>query len=135
MRPVELYAPQSYIQAEPWQRELVINGCGPGGWLGWMVPETMYGLDVSEACDVHDWMYVTGLTIEDKERADRAFLNNLLRIIDANTSWWLLRRLRYRRARLYFEAVRDFGGPAFWSRKNVPEELFTFFPSPIPEGA
>jgi hypothetical protein len=126
MKAVELYAPPSYIQATPEERKRVVNGCGPGGWLRLLVPETMYGLDVSEACNIHDWMYVTGLTIEDKDTADRVFLNNLLRIIDANTSWWLLRRLRYRRARTYYNAVHDFGGPAFWHGKNQPEELFVF---------
>lgn len=131
MKAVELYAPQSYIQATTEERKRVVNGCGAGGWLRALVPDTMYGLDVSEACNIHDWMYATGLTIEDKAAADRVFLNNLLRIIDANTSWWLLRRLRYRRARTYFEAVQHFGGPAFWTGKNQPGELFVYQPGAV----
>jgi hypothetical protein len=132
VKPVELYAPQSYIQATPEERRQVVNGCGAGGWLRHLVPDRIYGLKVEEACDIHDWMYATGLTIEDKELADRVFLNNLLRIIDANTRWGWLRRLRYLRARKYFEAVQHFGGPAFWKGKNQPEELFTYEPiSPL----
>ena len=129
MKPVELYAPQSYIQATPAERERVINGCGPGGWLERLVPDTMYRLDVSEPCNIHDWMYVTGLTIEDKQRADRAFLNNLVRVIDANTHWGWLRRLRYRRARTYYEAVSNYGGPWFWRNKNQPEDVFIYNPA------
>ena len=128
MKPVELYAPQSYIQANPHDRTYRVNGCGPGGWLNRLVPDTIYGLDVSEACNIHDWMYFVGLTIEDKERADRVMLNNLIRIIDANTSFGWLRRLRYRRARTYYDAVCTFGGPFFWHGKNPPEELFIFDP-------
>jgi hypothetical protein len=128
MNPVELFAPQSYIQATPYERHQVANGCGPGGWLQYLIPATIYGLKIEEPCNIHDWMYATGLTNEDKAIADRVFLNNLLRIIDANTRWDWLRWLRYRRARKYFEAVEHFGGPAFWKRKNKPEELFTYEP-------
>lgn len=129
MKPVELYAPQSYIQATPEARRRIVNGCGAGGWLRLLVPDTMYGLDISEACNIHDWMYVTGLEIEDKQSGDRVFLNNLIRIIDANTRWGCLRWLRYRRARKYYEAVEHFGGPAFWHGKNEPETLFTYAPA------
>jgi hypothetical protein len=115
---VSLYAPQSYIDASPEVRAQVVNGCGTEGWKGELVPETMYGLDVSPACNIHDWMYVTGATLADKEEADRVFLNNLLRLIEAAGGCTVLRWLRRRRARTYYEAVQHFGGPAFWAGKN-----------------
>lgn len=120
-----LYAPAAYVNAATVVRRLVVNGCGTGGWKGALVPETIYGLDVTAACNIHDWMYVAGETIADKEEADRTFLNNLLRMVDASGGPWLLRRLRRRRARIYYEAVKIFGGPAFWHNKNPQGTMIT----------
>ena len=77
------------------------------------IPNTMYGLDVEEAGNIHDYMYHIGRTIEDKAEADRTFLNNMLRLI--NDRGGLLAPLRRRRALKYYEAVVYFGGPAFWA--------------------
>lgn len=120
-----LYAPASYVDAPPETRAQVINGCGPGGWKVDLVPDTIWGLDVSPACDIHDWMYATGETIEDKDEADRVFLNNVLRLIDAAGGCGLMKRLRRRRARIYYKAVQHFGGPAFWAGKNADTHLIT----------
>ncbi|HBD18665.1 MAG TPA: hypothetical protein DC063_00190 [Arenimonas sp.] len=87
------------------------------------MPDTIYGLRVTAACDIHDYMYFIGDGIEDKDAADRVFLNNLLRLIAAGTRWDWLRRLRALRARTYYAAVCAFGGPAFWHGKNLPEEM------------
>jgi hypothetical protein len=113
-----LFAPMSYRGAPKEVRDIAVNGCGTGGWKGALVPETMWGLDIREACNIHDWMYLAGETIADKEEADRVFLNNLLRIIETDSRWEWLAALRRRRALKYYEAVRVFGGPAFWNGKN-----------------
>lgn len=118
----ELFAPADYRQATAEQKRDICNGCGTKGLGGLITPDTLYGLSINAACDIHDWMYVFGRTIADKEEADRVFLNNMLRIIEAK-SGLLLRWLRRRRAMTYYSAVRDFGGPAFWAGKNAPEEL------------
>jgi len=118
---VELYAPASYQHASPAARAEVVNGCGPKG-KGFLVPDTFWGLSISPACDVHDWMYHVGATIRDKDEADRVFFNNCLRIINAKTRWNWLRNFRHHRAKIYYEAVRDYGGPAFWAGKNLPAE-------------
>jgi hypothetical protein len=120
---VELYAPAMYWRVSPATRELLTNGCGTGGLIGLLVPDTIYGLPVHRACDIHDFMYRIGETEKDKEEADIAFLNNLLRIIEARTRWKILLELRVCRARTYYRAVRDLGGPAFWSGKNEPETV------------
>ena len=119
--PKKLWAPAAYTQATPKEIARVIGrgGCGGGDGIGdCLVPDKMWGLSVHPACMIHDWMYDCGVTIEDKNEADRVFLNNVLRIIDAANSWWWLRRLRRRRAATYYHAVRLFGGPAFWSGKE-----------------
>lgn len=125
MKMTRLFAPASYWQATQEEHDLVCNGCGAkglGGMLGFLVPDTFYGLSITRACNIHDWMYTEGKGIEDKDKADRAFLNNLLRIIEAE-SCWLLKPLRRYRAMTYYGSVRDFGGPAFWAGKNEPREM------------
>lgn len=112
----KLYAPESYWNATPEQRKVVCNGCGVAGWKGKLVPNTMWGLDISKACDIHDWMYHYGNTEEDRCEADRVFLNNLIRIINAHDG--MLAAIRRYRATTYYNTVRAYGGAAFWDNKN-----------------
>ena len=63
-------------------------------------------------------MYHVGQTVDDKQEADRVFLNNMLRLIEDASGW--LKCLRRRRALKYYEAVVVFGGPAYWAGKNAP---------------
>jgi len=119
---VKLYAPQEFWKAPEELKKRVCNGCGTKGLGGWLVPDTLYGLSIERACDVHDFMYEIGKTIEDKQAADRVFLNNMLRIIEAE-SIGILKPLRRARAIKYYGAVVDFGGPAFWCSKNKDETL------------
>lgn len=118
-----IYAPESYIRATPEVRRAVVNGCGPSGWKGYLIPETIYLLPIRELCDIHDWMYAEGETIEEKDSADRTLINNLLRLIRAAGGPRWLQWLRTRRALKYYRAVCLYGGPAFWDGKNPPETL------------
>jgi hypothetical protein len=121
--PVLLWAPPEYWQLTPAQRADICNGCGAKGWGGYIVPDTLLGLSITDACHIHDYMYHTGETLDDKRAADRVFLNNALRLIEAGTQWPWLQRARTRRAHVYYQAVSNFGGPAFWSDKNLPGEM------------
>ena len=121
MNDMKLYAPESYWTATPEQRKTICNGCGVAGWKGKLVPDTMWGLNISKACDIHDWMYHFGKTEEDRCEADRVFLNNLIRIINAEGGW--LAFLRRYRATTYYNAVHSFGGPAFWDNKNADSSM------------
>jgi len=117
-----LFAPPEYWKLPEEARKAF--RCGPGrGVLEWLVPDTIYGLSVSAACSIHDWSYSHGKTASDKCEADTVFLNNMIRLIEAAGGPWLLRRLRLRRARAYYEAVSHFGGPAYWNQKNRPTEI------------
>lgn len=120
-----LFAPVSYWQALQSVRDQLTNGCGTGGWKSDLVPDSILGVDISEACNIHDWMYVMGSTIAAKDEADRTFLNNMLRLIneDAGALSGILRPLRRAIAWGYYEAVHKFGGPAFWNCKNEPGTL------------
>jgi hypothetical protein len=116
MTPFNLYAPDSFLNATCEERKRVCNGCGSAKAKFDFVPDSIWGLKIRSACDRHDWMYHIGKTIEHKEEADRVFLNNMLRLIEAK-SHKLLKPLRRRRALKYYEAVVMFGGPAYWSNK------------------
>ena len=119
---LKLYAPKSYWDTPKHVIDALVNGCGPGKFGDYLVPDTLYGLSVKAACRIHDWMYAEGETIEDKDSADRTFLNNMLRIIYHTTKWWILRKLRVHRAYMYYKAVKKFGGPAFWKTTNPNDE-------------
>lgn len=112
-----LFAPETYKKLTAAAKVLFTNGCGAAGRFDF-VPDTLWGLAIKEACNIHDYMYHTGETIEDKNEADRVFLNNMLRLINAGTKNKWLRSLRRRRALVYYFAVKNFGGPAFWDEKQ-----------------
>jgi hypothetical protein len=93
-------------------------GCGAEKARFDFVPDSIYGVSIKPACIIHDYAYLVGKTIEDKQHADREFLNNLLRLIEANDKWYYPTMLARRRALKYYEAVVAFGGTAFWDGKN-----------------
>ena len=123
MSVAHLYAPESFIRATPQIRRAVVNGCGPSGWKAALIPDRVWGLHIAPVCDIHDWMYTLGETIAQKDEADRVFLNNMLRLIDAAGGPGWLKWLRRRRAHKYYLAVVCFGGPAYWTDKNPSETL------------
>lgn len=119
LKPYNLIAPQSYLDATPKEKEEVCNGAGPRKF-GWLVPDTLYLLSITIAANIHDWMYHKRWN---KDKADRVFLMNMLRIIDAETTdtmilGRLLRCLRHKRALKYFEAVSQFGQNAYEDSKQ-----------------
>ena len=113
---IELYEPPGYADLSPESKALICSGCGTKGLGAVLVPNTLWGLSIEECCNIHDYMYKVGKTIEHKREADRVFLNNMLRVVDTGSKW--MKFLRKRRAWKYYEAVSHFGGPAFWSGKD-----------------
>lgn len=95
-------------------------GCGPGGMGDWLVPDTVYGLSIRDACRIHDTYYRHWNISNEKARkmADRIFKNNMLRIVKEKTNNQVLFRLRRRRCKTYYKMVRFAGGPAFWDERN-----------------
>ena len=118
---LKLYAPPKYWQLPESTRREIVNGCGPRNIIGDLVPDSVWGLSITEGCNIHDYMYRIGETEADKDEADKVFLNNMIRIVEARTRCRLLKRLRLWRVQIYYHAVANFGGPAFWSGKNAPE--------------
>lgn len=97
---MELLASQTYKEASEGLKARVCNGCGPEGIIGKLVPDTLAGADISEACNIHDWMYQEG---EDKQKADLFFLANMVFICSRKSKWLL--PLRAWLAVKYFLAV------------------------------
>jgi hypothetical protein len=106
-----LTAPKTYWNASGEKRRRNCNGCGTEGWKGAMVPDTIWGLRISKACDIHDWMYAEGTSEADKQYADMLFLNNMIAIIrvssEISTAGWALKLVRERRAFTYYQAVSN----------------------------
>ena len=117
---MKLYAPELYWTLTPESKKELCNGCGPKGF-GLLIPDTIYGLVITEVCDIHDFMFAIGVDEEDRLIANRVFRNNLLRYIDYKTKWKWLKKLRIRRALKYIYMVDNCSGPAFWRGKNEPE--------------
>lgn len=109
---------------EKFPKDFKSFGCGPGGIGDILVPDTMYGLDVSDACRIHDWYYrfYSDNTEEGRRVADDVFKNNLLRIVRAKSKSKILRWLRVRRCRTYYSLVRFGGGPAYYEDRNPDSE-------------
>lgn len=113
-----LYAPAAFMSMPLEHVAACVNGCGAAGAKFDFVPDTIWGIPIGEACAIHDFMYHVGMSDEDKQEADRVFLNNLLRLIAKRKPWYIPAILPRRRARKYYLAVKYFGGPAFWAGKN-----------------
>ena len=116
---MSLYAPKSYWNATLKQKKEITNGCGAKD--GVKVPNTMWGLNISQACNIHDWMYNEGKTLADFYFANAVFIMNLALIITSASKW--LAPLRLARATKYFMAVQEMGQSAYWVDKTWNKEL------------
>jgi len=138
-----LYAPTSFwdlVRDNPYYLQTICNGVGSEyHWSYHIIPNTIWGLDITPASDIHDYMYTdpksfpaiidgifyTGL--EWKQFSDRILRNNVQRLFDmADAKSWLSRQIRpFRNMRcdLYYNALDKFGGISFWEGKNAPENM------------
>jgi len=125
-----LWAPEDYWSLT--ESERAEFRCGPGrGILEKLIPDVwrvgfpiVRPLCVTPACQIHDHCYGTGPdTIEWKEVSDRAFRNNLIRLVENAGGPRAIVWMRLRKCNIYYMAVRDFGGPAFWAGRNKESEL------------
>lgn len=109
-----LLAPASFF--EP--RDYDYNGCGPEG-IGEIVPDTIWGLDVSKVCCVHDHMSERCANLTDEIIADAVFAANLtLRIV--NNSDGIKLWVRMLRATKYIIAVScTTFTESYWKNNNV----------------
>lgn len=117
----ELYAPKGFLHSTEKHLDMICNGIGPAGW-GWICPDTIYGLSITEIGDIHDYMFWEGETHEDWERSNRVFYNNCLRKIEMETKWKWLKWLRRRRAYHYYILLKRFSSHFYWKGKTDPHD-------------
>ena len=111
-----LTAPEGYWNLTKEEKEDITNSAGPKGY-GWIVPDTLWGLDCTPCFNIHDYCYHIWSDSSGKEVADRLMLNNLYEYIEKETKrgWYYkpLRWMRKRRAYKYYLAVK-IGGAWFY---------------------
>ncbi len=103
-----LAAPESYWSATPEIKDSVTNGCGSKGF-GFLVPDKIFGMSITPACDIHDWMCLVYNDEAGFKLSTQVFFDNMQRINHAKSQCRFLERLRASRIKLYYRAVKDFG--------------------------
>lgn len=88
------------------------NGCG-SGWKEPLVPDSLGGIDISEACGIHDYDYEVGGNATDFEIANMHFLFNMLIIINRDDTWYTNEDTATKWAVRYYQAVVKYGKEYF----------------------
>ncbi|MFN8790091.1 MAG: hypothetical protein ACK5Y2_01395 [Bdellovibrionales bacterium] len=107
-----LLAPESYWTLHEDEKYEIINGCGPARATS-LVPNTIMGINIKAACDIHDYTYAKPNTVKSREEADFLFSYNMRRLVDRKLEVGVFRSLAYLGVDLYLMAVRLFGGNYF----------------------
>ena len=98
---------------DTWERKRKgCNGCGTG-WNKYLVPNTVYGLNIRIVCCIHDEEYERGGTEEDKVIADNNIHDNIDIIIGLYDHWYYPTKLAKARANTYRFVVQQAGDSAF----------------------
>ena len=95
-------------------------GCGPGGVGDWLVPDTMWGLSVRDACRQHDhdYRFGNGSSDEHRKQCDTRMRLNMLMIVNAQSKTKTFKALRHMRVNTYYFWVRVAGGRAYWKERR-----------------
>lgn len=113
---VSLLCPISMASARMDDIMIQTGGCGRDGLEDRLIPDTIWGLDISPVCRVHDWMYIDAAEsarkhgdqdrLSEAERfADGIMGANLISIIKQKTGSKVVQWMRLRRAYKYIDAV------------------------------
>jgi len=95
-------------------------GCGPGGVGDWLVPDTMWGLWVGDACRQHDhdYRFGNGSSDEHRKQCDTRMRLNMLMIVNAQSKTKTFKALRHVRVNTYYFWVRVAGGGSYWKERR-----------------
>lgn len=63
----------------------IVNGCGPEGFKFKL--DKVLGVNLFEACAIHDYDYFIGGTAKDRKRADLYFIINCMILTLEHDSW------------------------------------------------
>lgn len=101
-----LSAPKEYWVLTPEERERLLNKCGPDGPVNKLIPDHLFSLEISDVCNVHDFMFVKAKSKKERKIADDLFLKNLDAKIEASSNNNFIKILRKVAARVYYTFVR-----------------------------
>lgn len=101
---VPIFGPISFFQIPEDEIRLLYNGCGSGNIGSKVTPDSMYGLDISMLCNIHDHMYENCTCEQDEIEADAILSANLITLITTKSTG-ILKWLRLFRATKYIVAV------------------------------
>ena len=103
---------------------------GVGSQVGWasplyhLIPNTIWFLDITPASDIHDVEYshptqfiTRNEALLFKEYADERFYQNMLILIERKGGW--MRKMRLRRAKIYYYLVLNCGEQSFLKNKDI----------------
>jgi hypothetical protein len=102
---VPLYAPNDFFDLPIEMVEDHIGGCGPGDFGDKIVPDSIWGLNIVRACEIHDFCFRV-LCDWPQKRCDVTFRNNIKRLITQGSKRRWLIPLRLIRMWTYYFAVR-----------------------------
>ena len=110
---------ESLIFEKLYPEEYKLFGGGPGGVGDWVVPDTMWGLSVRDACRQHDHDYRFGVGASDEHRkeCDQRLKENMHIIVHEKSDSWFLKQARHVRINTYYCFVRACGKSAYWSER------------------
>lgn len=115
-----LRAIEEFWNLTPVEIAKIAHGCGPGsGWKEKIIPDTILGVCITPACNIHDVEYYFGDTSEDKEEADLNLIHNALLINNKDSKFWIFKSIRRKIILGYYEAVSDMGVLAFWTQDKL----------------
>ena len=117
----KLLAPLEYWYLTEEEIKSVTNGCGSKKTE--FIPDSILGLDLSEACRIHDWMYYDLGT--SKKEADEVFLINQKKLNKLDKASWLVKLLRGGVIYAYYIGVTLFGGNRYLYSKQTAREEFS----------
>lgn len=102
-------APESYWKLSYDKKYEITNGCGPARAKG-LVPNSILGVDLKPACDIHDYTYAKSDSMRDRKDADDLLLLNMHNLTTRKLKPSLIRFIGTIGVGLYYLAVRLFGG-------------------------
>ena len=117
---MNLYAPTIYWRLTTEQKSNICNGCGAKG--GTNVPDSLVGVSINEACNIHDYMFSIGKTKGDFLFSNAMFMMNMTSLILSQSNW-VMTVLRMSYASKYFLAVAMYGEKAYWVGKKKSESF------------
>jgi len=115
-------APATFWEMDEATIAMIVGGCGPRGFGDKIVPDSIFWLSIKASCIVHDLEYEIGTIILSKIIADNRFRKNMKYLIEKNSKYNWVKKLRLYFAEKYYFVVHEFGTDSFYNKTTIPKE-------------